>query len=343
MFSSVNLFGVNPTYPVISETDNDAPFNVKWLAEHFNFDDTDVKKAEFDFIGVMFEVHFKTGKESVAQNFYESLVEKGCHPQYFKFNNSVCLNKHQKEKILSAATSTSDGVSNRLQMSHETTSPLDVMAIRNQILSMPKIELTSTAKINSNITIPSSVIEKSTLELALEKIIPKPFNLDWLSEYLGLNKQHVTKSKFDFDFLRYSITFDTLEHAQNFYQVLKQAGASLQIWEFSNTLEMAYSNEFTILRSVGQSDTGLNPWNIDFFATYFGLNKDEVSADEHSAFYYTLKFHNPHDAYNYYNKLIKNSIYPREPRSDGNLVLTNMNCEILLKGAAKYVKNHGLS
>ncbi len=342
MFSPVNLFGVNSTSSVISETDKDAPFNVKWLAEHFNFDDSDVKKSEFDCIGVMFEVHFKSDKESVAQKFYESLVEKGCHPQYFKFNNCVWLNKHQKEKIISAARSTSDSVSNHLQMSHEMINPVDFIAVRNQILSMPKMEPISNAKFNSNIIIPSSVIEKSTLDLTLEKIIPKPFNLDWLSEYLGLNKQYVTKSKFDFDFLDYSITFDTLENAQNFYQVLKQAGASLQIWEFSNTLEMAYSNQFEILRFVGQSDTGLNPWNIDFFATYFGLNKDEVYADKHSAYYYTLKFHNPHDAYNYYKKLIKNSIYPKKPGVDGNLVLTN-NSGILLKEAAKYVKNHGLS
>ena len=157
---------------------NGAPFDLKWLAEHFDFDCADVKKAEFDsLIGVMFEVHFKPGKESITQQFYSNLTSKGCHPQYFKFNNSVCLNKHQKEKILSSGLSTSTQSSDQPLISQERITLLGAIAIRDQILSTPKLESISSAKFNSNLTISSSVIEKSTLELTLEKIIPKPFNL----------------------------------------------------------------------------------------------------------------------------------------------------------------------
>ena len=84
-------FGINHTVFTNSTINEDAPFDLKWLAEHFKFDCSDVKKAEFASFDLMFEIHFKTGKESIAKAFFHNLTEKGCAPQHFEFINSACI------------------------------------------------------------------------------------------------------------------------------------------------------------------------------------------------------------------------------------------------------------
>ncbi len=170
MFSPVNSFEVNKILSTNSEIDKDAPFDVKWLAKHFNFDLSDVEKAKFDdLIGVMFQVHFKPGKESVAQQFYDSLVGKGCHPQHFKFNNSVHLDKHQKEKILSAGLSPfTPSAHQALITQQEVTNPFNLLAIRDLIQPTQRVDIISNAT-------------------SLEKKSEAPFDLSWLKENYKLD------------------------------------------------------------------------------------------------------------------------------------------------------------
>lgn len=77
--------------------------SVEWLAEHFHFNPSDVEKAKFDHLGITFEVHFKKGKEKEANAFFQLLTKRETYPQYFSFNNSVCLNRHNEKKIRAAA------------------------------------------------------------------------------------------------------------------------------------------------------------------------------------------------------------------------------------------------
>lgn len=305
------------------------PFTIQWLSENFDLNPNDVKKSGFDTLNIMYQIYFD--ELNSAKKFYNRINEAGCYPQIFEFANLVQLNPYSKEELILA---TKDHKQKDSPSSFTTKIP-------NELNSVDAIKFKQLSIFNSPIEkhlLPAVKEDlKSILELTLEKIIPIPFNLNWLSEYLGLNKKHVNKSNFDFDFMRYSITFDTLENAKHFYQILNKSGASLQIWEHSNTIEIPYSNQFKILRSVEQSDTGLNPWNIDFFVQYFNLNREQVTCDKNGSYHYTIEFRNAHDAYNYYEQLLEKGIYPKNPRSDGKLVFTNMD-EYILKAAAKYVK-----
>ena len=100
--SSVSCVGSALDKSCAQDAQND-PFNVQWLAKHFNFNPEDVEKAYFDKnVQIMFEVHFKKGKEAIAKNFFDVLDQRKCHPQCYEFNNSVHLNRCKRQAILSA-------------------------------------------------------------------------------------------------------------------------------------------------------------------------------------------------------------------------------------------------
>lgn len=243
MSSPINLFAVNPTFFVTSEVDKDAPFNVKWLAEHFNFDDSDVKKSNFDSINVMFEVHFKSDKESVAQKFYESLLEKGCHPQYFKFNNSVCLNKHQKEKILSAGSSTFTPNSSQTSTIQEEINPLNHIIIQDLAQPIQRLDM-------------------SLDETRLQHQPEAPFNLSWLEENYKLDVNHVKSAKFSSLIgCGFEVEFkpDAILARNAFIAALTKAGCEPEYNQFSNTVELSERQKEKLLSGSEIGKTFIPP------------------------------------------------------------------------------------
>lgn len=311
------------------------PFNAQWLSNNFHLKLDDVIQAKFDLIDVMYEIRFKD--LASAQAFYQTMEKTGCHPQIFRSLNMVSLNKYTKDKILKAKGLFNNQDNETTQDSKDT-----LPNVKSHLQS--STPLTSVNVYNGGIN--NTLFAKETLslptepkvDLASEKIVGIPFNLQWLEKYLSLDIKHVTKSEFDFNFMRYEITFDTLENAKSFYSTLKKVDAHPELW--TNAIVIPYSNQFKILRHAKQSDAGLNPWNLDFFATYFDLPKEQVENDRYGSLIstYTIKFHDPRNAYIYYKKLEQNGIYPHHPTSDGELTIGGLNVELLLKGAAKSLR-----
>lgn len=310
------------------------PFNTQWLSDNFGLKLDEVVNAKFDLINVMYEIRFKD--LTSAQAFYQKMGETGCHPQIFRSLNMVSLNKYTKDKILKAKGLFNNQGNEAKQDSNDTLPNVQshLSPLTSVNVYTGGIENTLFAKESLSLPIAPKV------DLTGEKIIGIPFNLQWLEKYLSLDIKHVTKSEFDFNFMRYEITFDTLENAKSFHSILKIVGAHPELWPFNKALQIPYSNQFEILRYAEQSKIGLNPWNLDFFATYFDLPKEQVENDQYGSLIssYTIKFHDPHDAYNYYKKLLQNGIYPKNPTSDGELTIGGLNVELLLKGAAKSLR-----
>ncbi len=226
--AQVSVTSINETFPLApSKSDqNKTPFDVKWLAETFNFDCEDVKKAEFENLGLMFEIYFKSGKESIAEKFCETLTEKGCHPHYYEFNNSVHLNKYQKEKILSAGLLTSNLRSDR-------SSIFQGKVEKNSLLNGDQILITQKFEAKLNIHLP-------------EKTSKVPFDLSWLQENYKLDLDHVKKAEFSSIFgCGYEIKFKPESNlARNaFIAILIEAGCKPEYNQFSNAVELKASEE----------------------------------------------------------------------------------------------------
>ncbi|MBX9744976.1 MAG: hypothetical protein K2X08_07190 [Chlamydiales bacterium] len=203
-----------------SERDQEgAPFDLKWLAAHFNFDDSDVEKAEFDSIGVMFEVQFKKGKELIAEQFYNKLVGNDCYPKRYEFNNSVCLNKHLKKEILSAGNSDQPLIS---QGKSEKSNIINTLAIRDQI------------------SLPTSSFEAIFDATFSKKKLEAPFELSWLQENYKLDLKQVKKAGFSFLGLGFEVEFKRQESlALNaFMAVLVEVGCNPKYNRFSNSVEL---------------------------------------------------------------------------------------------------------
>ena len=74
------------------------PFNLKWLAEKFNFKESDVISTQW--FALMFEITFKTEATLVAQAFSKKLGAINCPSNWYPFNNSVLINPNHKERLL---------------------------------------------------------------------------------------------------------------------------------------------------------------------------------------------------------------------------------------------------
>lgn len=220
-----------------------APFDLTWLSEKFGFDCSDVKKAEFDSMGLMFKIYFKSGKESVAQQFCDNLTSKGCHPQYFKFNNSVCLNKYQREKILSAGSSELATSSSQPLISRERSNPLDSIAIRNQILSTPKFDVTFSTT-------------------SSEKKPRIPFDLSWLHENYKLDPIHIKKASFSsIPGCGFEIEFKPEAHLARsaFIAVLNEIGCKYMYSSFGNSVEIKETQQEQLIGGTAAGQNFIPP------------------------------------------------------------------------------------
>ena len=65
------------------------------------------------------------------------------------------------------------------------------------------------------------------------------------------------------------------------------------------------------MRHAKQSDKGLNPWNIDFFVNYFGLDREQITGFQTAPYHFIIKSNHPYDAHLYYELITSKGIYPR--------------------------------
>ena len=218
----INHTVVHPSPTLNYNSDENAPFNLKWLAKHFNLNEEDVLKAKFDrSVREIFKIKFKPGKEAEAKEFYSDLKRRECSVRFHEYDNSI--NFFRKEKAM-------------------------ILAVCRTIFN--------TSLDDKNFA--ASNPEKNSLQSELEKTIPIPFKLDWLADNLGLDKQAVVKSKFNFFLMEFNITFDTRDNRNIFYQALKNIKAHAYKSKCYNKISISYEARSKILKHVDQSDIGLN-------------------------------------------------------------------------------------
>ncbi|MBA4155797.1 hypothetical protein [Flavobacterium sp.] len=325
------MFGIKQ----LPATQDENPFTVEWLTKNLKFSEGDIKSV--DELGIQYFVKFSNPE--AALRFRDIMKPLQAYPMLCPDGLEVGIMKSSKNNIINAKNNNFTGGSGTSPFFEAANVPRSlVIPCKQEVLPVKILPLSElslfklSAQPNRN--------KNKFIDEKIKGIIPNPFNLEWFSEFLGLDKNTVISTKFDTDCMQYSLIFSSLEHAENFYKVLKAIDSvTPQICEFSNTVQLSFCTQYHILRSVNQSDRNLAPWNEQFFATYLELNLEQIHKIETNMCGIVIVFKDNADAHQYYKKLEAKGIYANHPRG-GELPINNTNKSRILKVAFAQLKEN---
>ena len=326
------MFGIKQ----VPSTQDENPFTVEWLTKNLKFSADDIKSVRE--LGIQYFVKFSNPE--AALRFRDILKPIKAYPMLCPNGLEVGIMKSSKNIIINAKNSNFTGGSGASTFVEAANVPISLVKPCKQEVSPVKILPLSELSLFKSPAQPNRNKNKF-IDEKIKGIIPNPFNLEWFSEFLDLDKNTVISTEFDTIFLRYSLIFSSLEHAENFYKVLEAIDYHVtpEIREFSNEVVISLDDQYHILHSVNQSTRNLVPWNEQFFATYLELNLEQIHEIETNTCGIVIVFKGNSDAHQYYEKLKAKGIGANRPR-EGRLPINNANESGLLKIAFAQLKEN---
>ena len=167
-----------------------------------------------------------------------------------------------------------------------------------------------------------------------------PFDIDWLSDHLGLDKTHIEKTSFDtFAGGIFKLKFDSIEPAQEFYAILLSLEIPARYWDFNATVELPLASKYKLLKVTRQQNAnGVAPFSLPFFVKHFELDEDTVKevmqvTSSFGQSWIKFVFKTRSDAEAFTEKMKKKGTYPRFDWRDNSVEFNDMQETILFTKA----------